>query len=461
MKIIQSAFILLFLCGYFITGYANETPVWQGYISSNGDDTESIALEPGSTYVIEVDGTMNFGVNFRDDKQLVFDACYEFNSLGHPDFVPAYRNSLGVSVCKGLYEDTHVYTSEPFVAQQDSFTMSIFDTDYRDNSGRLEARVMKIEEEDLTQNNAAQFNDGFFVVMKIFQPEMEEELQTLDEGQKPSEYLKTLDPTTVNWEPSEAPLVLFIPNAYAEHKAREISWWSEGKKAFIPLSFKMVTSLQERGEQTFEVEGGLLVEIAGVAADYAALVELYPAIEDQGGKKAIVPLSEDGTFVKEAEKDIGRIFARGGPFEPSSQLDQWEEEQYKKGMQFIWEIYEMMGCFVATAIYEVPSAPELSTLRTFRDKVLMSSDAGRRLVSYYYHLGPHWARQVREAEWVQSALRPIVGGISYILSQIDMENEYVQRVFHGVVAVIDWFAEPWLEEKSKKTGLLTPMEVLP
>jgi len=461
MKMAKSVIAILFMCGLFVGGYADETTVWQGYVSSSGQDTESITLEPGSTYVIEVGGTMDFGVNYRNDNQLIFDACYEFNSWGRPDFVPVYRNSLGIPVCKGVYEGSHVYKSDPFVANQATMTMSIFDTDYRDNSGSLKAKVVKVAEEKTVDASATDFGEGFFVMMTVYQPNVDEELANLEEGEKPSQYLKSLDPAKVKWEPSENPMVLFVPSDYAEQRGWGKSWWSKGKKAFIPLSFKMITTSEEEGEQAFEVDGGLLVEVAGTAANYSSLVELYPGIEEQGGKESVIPLGEDGTFAKEEDQDMGHISAKGGPIEPSSNPNQWDEEQYKQGMKFIWEIYEMMGCFVATAIYEVPSAPQLTTLREFRDKVLMTSEAGRRLVSHYYHLGPHWAQQVRENEWAQMALRPIVGGFAYALSWVDMENEYVQGFFHGVVSVIDWVAQPWLEEETQETGLLTPTEVLP
>lgn len=41
-------------------------------------------------------------------------------------------------------------------------------------------------------------------------------------------------------------------------------------------------------------------------------------------------------------------------------------------------------CFIATAVYGGPNAPQVQTLKEFRDDVLMQSSLGRALVSFYY-----------------------------------------------------------------------------
>jgi len=47
-------------------------------------------------------------------------------------------------------------------------------------------------------------------------------------------------------------------------------------------------------------------------------------------------------------------------------------------------IVEVDFCFVATAVYGDSNAPQVQTLREFRDRVLMESDIGRLLVDFYY-----------------------------------------------------------------------------
>lgn len=42
------------------------------------------------------------------------------------------------------------------------------------------------------------------------------------------------------------------------------------------------------------------------------------------------------------------------------------------------------GCFIATAVYGNENAPEVQTLRDFRDNVLQKSPAGNAVVNFYY-----------------------------------------------------------------------------
>lgn len=71
-------------------------------------------------------------------------------------------------------------------------------------------------------------------------------------------------------------------------------------------------------------------------------------------------------------------------------------------------------CFVATAIYETECHPELTILRDYRDRVLLSSRLGRHFVSFYYKVGPAIARVVVRAK-LASSLRPIMSVVVHHL----------------------------------------------
>jgi hypothetical protein len=71
------------------------------------------------------------------------------------------------------------------------------------------------------------------------------------------------------------------------------------------------------------------------------------------------------------------------------------------------------GCFIATAAYGSPFQSEVMLLRAFRDGYLSPYDWGKRLISWYYHISPPWARYLNEHVWlkpiVRAGLTPAVG----------------------------------------------------
>lgn len=64
-----------------------------------------------------------------------------------------------------------------------------------------------------------------------------------------------------------------------------------------------------------------------------------------------------------------------------------------------------LSCFIATAAYGSETAAELDTLRTFRDRVLMQSEAGRLLVDAYYQASPPLAEFIAEHEEIRTFVR--------------------------------------------------------
>lgn len=64
-------------------------------------------------------------------------------------------------------------------------------------------------------------------------------------------------------------------------------------------------------------------------------------------------------------------------------------------------------CFVATAAFESPLAPEVQILRHWRDDVLRRSRAGRRAIAAYYKISPPVARFLDK----HAALKPLIRAI--------------------------------------------------
>jgi hypothetical protein len=69
-------------------------------------------------------------------------------------------------------------------------------------------------------------------------------------------------------------------------------------------------------------------------------------------------------------------------------------------------------CFIATAAYGSPLAPEVDTLRAYRDQVLLRSWPGQAFVTSYYRLAPPVAKFIEDKPWlralVREALKPVI-----------------------------------------------------
>jgi hypothetical protein len=78
---------------------------------------------------------------------------------------------------------------------------------------------------------------------------------------------------------------------------------------------------------------------------------------------------------------------------------------------------ELRGCFIATAAFRDPRSPELTSLRWFRDHLLLKLWGGRRLVAVYYAVGPDLARWVAPHPlarfFVRGLLYPLIWGIEF------------------------------------------------
>jgi len=76
------------------------------------------------------------------------------------------------------------------------------------------------------------------------------------------------------------------------------------------------------------------------------------------------------------------------------------------------------GCFIATAAYDSSSAPQVRTLRDFRDQYLLTNAAGEALVRWYYRHSPAAAQYLNERPalkpLVRAALLPVVGAAMFM-----------------------------------------------
>jgi hypothetical protein len=74
-------------------------------------------------------------------------------------------------------------------------------------------------------------------------------------------------------------------------------------------------------------------------------------------------------------------------------------------------------CFIATAAFGSGLAPEVTVLREFRDRYLLTNRAGQAFVDWYYAFSPPVASYIAEHESLKTAVRlgltPIVYAVKY------------------------------------------------
>ncbi|MCL5966301.1 MAG: M6 family metalloprotease domain-containing protein [Deltaproteobacteria bacterium] len=85
---------------------------------------------------------------------------------------------------------------------------------------------------------------------------------------------------------------------------------------------------------------------------------------------------------------------------------------WKKVFPFSDSLWIPGGCFIATAAYGSPMAPDVLLLREFRDRFLETNAAGRVIVAVYYRLSPPLAAVVASSPVLRAAARVALRPVS-------------------------------------------------
>ena len=76
-------------------------------------------------------------------------------------------------------------------------------------------------------------------------------------------------------------------------------------------------------------------------------------------------------------------------------------------------------CFVATAAYGVPHAPEIGILRNWRDETLSRHALGRAFVGTYYRLSPPVARVIARSSLLRRLARAVLDPVVRLISRLE------------------------------------------
>jgi predicted secreted Zn-dependent protease len=112
----------------------------------------------------------------------------------------------------------------------------------------------------------------------------------------------------------------------------------------------------------------------------------------------------------------------------------------------------MTACFIATAAYGTPMAPEVDVLREFRDKYLLTNPVGRAFVKLYYKVSPPIAEFITE----HPALKPIVrAGLvpAVVMSTVAVSTNSAEKMaILGSLAFVCIALAIWVRERARRLG---------
>lgn len=82
------------------------------------------------------------------------------------------------------------------------------------------------------------------------------------------------------------------------------------------------------------------------------------------------------------------------------------------------------GCYIATCVYGSYDAPEVLTLRRFRDEILKKHRLGRAFIRCYYAISPHLVKRFGKSEWFHRFWRKRLDGM---VSRLNLHKNQVSE----------------------------------
>ena len=126
------------------------------------------------------------------------------------------------------------------------------------------------------------------------------------------------------------------------------------------------------------------------------------------GPHGAVPQDEEAIAraYRRAEKTTRRTFQEvtPNPITAAEAVTSIDQDYDEKGREKA-RLAQSRACFIATAAYGSPDAPEVEQLRRFRDDRLLTSRFGVAFVRVYYRISPPIARLIARKPRLRVAIR--------------------------------------------------------
>lgn len=292
----------------------------------------------------------------------------------------------------------------------------------------------------------------YFVVARMYFPKAPEARKKSDgttEEVKISELLRRLNPGSMTLNPNDAPLILHV--AGEGLSAYPITFFQGNQQVATPVSWNLyVAATESSPARNATFSGAFLMAVEAVVTDPSQL-SAYGVSADLLGQtnqvfKYVQLFNEQGTFQGTEAHDGGNSALSGGPFEAG-----WSLQRREELLNLYIEIFEFLGCFIATAVYERSDAPELWELRDFRDRLLSRSVLGRKLIHKYYCVAPKYGRVLRRDPQLRALVRPALDALVTLSASVDKDDPLVQWLFHRSLRLVDFL---WSDDQPTDTHTL-------
>ncbi len=170
------------------------------------------------------------------------------------------------------------------------------------------------------------------------------------------------------------------------------------------LTFSLlIASAAHSAEATLEWDGEDDARVAGYKVYYGTSSGSYTSVADAGNATRYTVTGLDvGTtyfFVVTAYDAAGSESGPSGEVQHTAAVSAGDGSDGGGGGG---------KCFIATAAFGSPLAPEVRTLRDFRDSYLLTNGPGRTFVHIYYALSPALADVVRQHEALRAIARTLL-----------------------------------------------------